>query len=78
MRRTTAATCAALIAALGAGCATSGTSETKQADASWCLCQTLSVLNLAEPDEERFYNRMKSDTAAPAPRDRRSRRRASR
>lgn len=40
--------------------------ETKQADASWCLCQTLSVLNLAEPDEERFYKRMKSDTAAPA------------
>ncbi|HYJ09714.1 MAG TPA: tetratricopeptide repeat protein, partial [Polyangiaceae bacterium] len=40
--------------------------ETKQADASWCLCQTLSVLNLAEPDEERFYKRMKSETAAPA------------
>ncbi len=40
--------------------------ETKQADASWCLCQTLSVLNLAEPDEERFYKRMRSDTAAPA------------
>lgn len=40
--------------------------ETKQADASWCLCQALSVLNLAEPDEERFYRRMKSDTAAPA------------
>jgi tetratricopeptide (TPR) repeat protein/tRNA A-37 threonylcarbamoyl transferase component Bud32 len=40
--------------------------ETKQADASWCLCQTLSVLHLAEPDEERFYKRMKSDTAAPA------------
>ncbi|HEY6080576.1 MAG TPA: tetratricopeptide repeat protein [Polyangiaceae bacterium] len=40
--------------------------ETKQADASWCLCQTLSVLNLAEPDEERFYKRMKSESAAPA------------
>lgn len=40
--------------------------ETKQADASWCLCQTLSVLSLAEPDEERFFKRMKSDTAAPA------------
>lgn len=40
--------------------------ETKQADASWCLCQTLSVLHLAEPDEERFYKRMRSDTAAPA------------
>lgn len=34
MRRTTAATCAALITALGAGCATSGTSETEQADAN--------------------------------------------
>ncbi|HYQ41919.1 MAG TPA: protein kinase [Polyangiaceae bacterium] len=40
--------------------------ETKQADASWCLCQALSVLNLAEPDEERFYKRMRSDSAAPA------------
>lgn len=40
--------------------------ETKQADAAWCLCQALSVLNLAEPDEERFYRRMRSDTAAPA------------
>jgi tetratricopeptide (TPR) repeat protein/tRNA A-37 threonylcarbamoyl transferase component Bud32 len=40
--------------------------ETKQADASWSLCQALSVLHLAEPDEERFYKRMKSDTAAPA------------
>ncbi len=40
--------------------------ETKQADASWCLCQALTVLNLAEPDEERFYKRMRSETAAPA------------
>ncbi len=40
--------------------------ETKRADASWCLCQALTVLNLAEPDEERFYKRMRSDTAAPA------------
>jgi tetratricopeptide (TPR) repeat protein len=40
--------------------------ETKQADASWCLCQALTVLNLAEPDEERFYKRMRSDSAAPA------------
>lgn len=40
--------------------------ETRNADASWCLCQTLSVLNLAEPDEERFYQRMRSETAAPA------------
>ncbi|MBN2196584.1 MAG: tetratricopeptide repeat protein [Polyangiaceae bacterium] len=40
--------------------------ETKHADAAWCLCQGLHVLNLAEPDEERFYKRMRSDTAAPA------------
>ncbi|MEI9949525.1 MAG: protein kinase [Pseudomonadota bacterium] len=40
--------------------------ETKQADASWCLCQALTVLRLAEPDEERFYKRMRSDSAAPA------------
>ncbi len=40
--------------------------ETKRADASWCLCQALTVLNLAEPDEERFYKRMRSDSAAPA------------
>ena len=40
--------------------------ETKQADASWALCQALTVLKLAEPDEERFYKRMRSDSAAPA------------
>jgi tetratricopeptide (TPR) repeat protein len=40
--------------------------ETKHADASWCLCQALTVLNLAEPDEERFFKRMRSETAAPA------------
>jgi tetratricopeptide (TPR) repeat protein len=40
--------------------------ETKHADSAWCLCQALTVLNLAEPDEERFYKRMRSDTAAPA------------
>jgi tetratricopeptide (TPR) repeat protein/tRNA A-37 threonylcarbamoyl transferase component Bud32 len=40
--------------------------ETKRADAAWCLCQALTILNLAEPDEERFYRRMRSDTAAPA------------
>ncbi len=40
--------------------------ETKHADAAWCMCQALYVLNLAEPDEERFYKRMRSETAAPA------------
>ncbi len=40
--------------------------ETKRADCAWCLCQALTVLNLAEPDEERFFRRMRSETAAPA------------
>ena len=40
--------------------------DAKHADAAWCLCQALAVLNLAEPDEERFYRRMRSETAAPA------------
>jgi tetratricopeptide (TPR) repeat protein len=40
--------------------------EVKNADAAWCLCQALYVLNLAEPDEERFFKRMRADTAAPA------------
>jgi tetratricopeptide (TPR) repeat protein len=40
--------------------------QNRDADASWALCQALSVLQLAEPDEERFYNRMRSDTAAAA------------
>jgi serine/threonine protein kinase/lipopolysaccharide biosynthesis regulator YciM len=40
--------------------------EVKQPDPAWCLCQALYVLNLAEPDEERFFKRMRSETAAPA------------
>ena len=36
------------------------------ADPAWCLCQALSVLNLAEPDEERFYRRHRGDNAAAA------------
>ncbi|HEX6276981.1 MAG TPA: tetratricopeptide repeat protein [Polyangiaceae bacterium] len=40
--------------------------ETRRADAAWCLCQALTVLKLAEPDEERFYKRMRSETAAAA------------
>jgi hypothetical protein len=40
--------------------------EGKRADSAWCLCQALSVLNLAEPDEERFYKKHRSETAAPA------------
>ncbi len=40
--------------------------EAQRGDASWCLCQALSVLNLAEPDEERFYRQHRADNAAPA------------
>ncbi|MGE5785948.1 MAG: tetratricopeptide repeat protein, partial [Myxococcales bacterium] len=40
--------------------------ETKNADGAWCLCQSLHVLGYADPDEERFYKRMRSETAAPA------------
>lgn len=34
--------------------------EAKNADGAWCLCQALYVLNLAGPDEERFFIRMRS------------------
>jgi tetratricopeptide (TPR) repeat protein len=40
--------------------------EARKPDPAWCLCQALGVLNLAEPDEERFYRRNKADNAAPA------------
>ncbi|HEY8943332.1 MAG TPA: tetratricopeptide repeat protein, partial [Polyangiaceae bacterium] len=40
--------------------------EAKRADEAWCLCQALTVIGLAEPDEERFFKRLRSDTAAPA------------
>ncbi len=40
--------------------------DIRHADGSWCVCQTLSVLGRAQPDEERFYTRMRSETAAPA------------
>ncbi|MGO8994002.1 MAG: tetratricopeptide repeat protein, partial [Polyangiaceae bacterium] len=40
--------------------------EEKKADPAWCMCQALSVMNLAEPDEERFYRRHRTDGAAPA------------
>ncbi len=35
-------------------------------DAEWCLCQALSVLRLAEPDEEVTYKKHRAETAAPA------------
>ncbi|XYI03446.1 protein kinase domain-containing protein [Sorangium sp. So ce1128] len=40
--------------------------ETKRADAAFCLCQALCCLSAAEPDEERFFRRMRPDTAAAA------------
>ena len=40
--------------------------EAKRADPAWCLCQALSVMNFAEPDEERFYKRHRADNAAAA------------
>ncbi len=38
--------------------------EAKNADGAWCLCQALYVLKLAEPDEERFFKRMRSEDPA--------------
>ncbi len=40
--------------------------DAKKPDAAWCLCQALSVLRLAEPDEERFYKKHRAENAAPA------------
>jgi tetratricopeptide (TPR) repeat protein len=40
--------------------------EARRPDPAWCLCQALSVLGLAEPDEERFYRRHRADNAAAA------------
>ncbi len=40
--------------------------EARKPDPAWCLCQALSVLNRADPDEERFYRRHRSDNAASA------------
>jgi tetratricopeptide (TPR) repeat protein len=40
--------------------------ETKHADSAWCVCQALYISNMAEPDEERFFKRMRSEGPAPA------------
>ena len=40
--------------------------ESKRADAAWCLCQALACMNFAEPDEERFYRRMRVEGPAAA------------
>ena len=43
--------------------------DTKRADAAYCLCQALFCMNAAEPDEERFFKRMRPEGAA-SPQDR--------
>src|SRR5262249_16967269 len=40
--------------------------EAKRADAPFCVCQALACLNVAEPDAERFFPRMRAATAAAA------------
>jgi len=41
--------------------------EARHADAAWCTCQALHVLGQAEPDEERFFDRMRSEEPAEVP-----------
>ncbi len=38
--------------------------EARRPDPAWCVSQALSVLNRAEPHEERFYRKHRSDSAA--------------
>jgi serine/threonine protein kinase/lipopolysaccharide biosynthesis regulator YciM len=40
--------------------------QSKRADAAWCVCQVLTTLKLAEPDEERFFKRHRAEGPAPA------------
>jgi tetratricopeptide (TPR) repeat protein len=40
--------------------------DAKAADPAWCLCQILSVLNLADADEHRYYEKHRSENAAAA------------
>ncbi|HZF55627.1 MAG TPA: tetratricopeptide repeat protein [Polyangiaceae bacterium] len=40
--------------------------EGKKADAAWCTCQALFCMNIAEPDEERFFKRMRAEGPAAA------------
>jgi tetratricopeptide (TPR) repeat protein len=42
--------------------------EARRADGAWCACQALSVLGKASADELRFFERMRSEVAAPAQR----------
>ncbi|HTM44487.1 MAG TPA: hypothetical protein VL137_06000, partial [Polyangiaceae bacterium] len=38
--------------------------EQRRADAAWCLCQVLNALGLSSPDEDQFYERLKSEGPA--------------
>jgi hypothetical protein len=40
--------------------------ESKKADNAFCVCSALVTMNFAEPDEERFYRRMRADGPAAA------------
>lgn len=40
--------------------------EGKKADAAWCTCQALFCMSIAEPDEERFFKRMRAEGPAAA------------
>jgi tetratricopeptide (TPR) repeat protein len=40
--------------------------ESKRADAAFCVCQALFTMNFAEPDEERFFRRMRGEGPAAA------------
>ncbi len=40
--------------------------DMKRADEAWCVCQALTVLNMAEPDEESFFKKHRSRTPAAA------------
>jgi len=40
--------------------------ENKRADAAYCMCQALFCMNAAEPDEERFFKRMRPEGPASA------------
>ncbi len=40
--------------------------DVKKADQSWCVCQTLKVLNMADPDERAFYKKHRSSHPAAA------------
>lgn len=38
--------------------------ELRRADPSWCMCEVLNVLGLSAPDEDQFFERLRSEEAA--------------